>query len=57
MTILNTELWFALVSCFCLQTALSLNPVQVLSHGAEEEKGETARLVCNIYSLTFPYLN
>jgi len=31
--------------CLC---QVSLNPVQVMSAGAEEEKAETARLVCDI---------
>ena len=34
---------FTLFYC-CLQS-LMLNPVQVLKHGAEEERSETARLV------------
>ena len=25
---------------------MSLNPVQIFSHGAEEERSETARMVC-----------
>jgi hypothetical protein len=29
--------------------ALSLNPVQVMSAGAEEEKAETARMVSDLY--------
>ena len=37
----------SLTYCYVVCCKVSLNPVQVMSSGAEEEKAETARLVCD----------
>jgi len=43
----SCTVWVDWITDHCGVCQVSLNPVQVMSMGAEEEKAETARLVCD----------